>query len=682
MPAAGMSEEDIAAVLRRLEEAEELIGAIRSGSVDAFLVGQGHQGRVYRLETADRPYRVFVETMQQGAVTLGADGVILFCNPFALDLLRLASPQVAGRMLRDFVAASDVVAFEALVSQAREGAVTGEIAIARHDGTVVPVMAVMNPLMLDQMSAISVLLTDLTERRHHEALSRAQAELRQSEEKFRTLAEALPQVVWTSDADGVLDYVNARWTQYTGLNLAQTLGPDGIAAVHPDDATTSRKRWAEAVRDGTPFETQIRCRRAIDGAYRWFLCRAVPVKDPSGRLVKWFGTSTDIDDELQAMRRKDEFVATLAHELRNPLAPIRNAVEVLHLSDQLAPDLCTARDIIGRQVAQMTRLIDDLLDVSRISLNRLQLRKARVELAAVVAQAVETIHPRADAGELELSIDVPPAAIYVDADPIRLAQVFANLLDNACKYTEPGGRVSLAVELQGSEVVVRVRDTGIGIATDFLPLLFDKFSQAVPALERAQGGLGIGLALVQGLLELHGGVVSAFSEGPGRGSECVVRLPVAQQGTPAIGESHAEHASVPKRRILVVDDNRDSTASLSMLLQMQGHDVTMAYDGLQALDICERFRPEVVLLDIGMPKLNGYDACRRIREQPWGHDVLLIAQTGWGQEEDRTRTKAAGFDAHLTKPIDPDTLYNLISMPRGMHDVARAADKTRGAVRP
>jgi CheY-like chemotaxis protein len=310
------------------------------------------------------------------------------------------------------------------------------------------------------------------------------------------------------------------------------------------------------------------------------------------------------------------------------------------------------------------------------------LRKERVELSAVVAQAIETIRPRADASELDLSIDLPHAAIYVDADPIRLAQVFANLLDNACKYTERGGRVSLAVATQGSEVVVRVRDTGIGIATDFLPLLFDKFSQAVPALERAQGGLGIGLALVQGLLELHGGVVSAFSDGPGRGSEFVVRLPVAQQGPPLIGESHAEQASVPKRRILVVDDNRDSTASLSMLLQIQGHDVSMAYDGLQALDICEQFRPEVVLLDIGMPNLNGYEACRRIREQPWGHDILMIAQTGWGQEEDRTRTKAAGFDAHLTKPIDPETLYALITVSPGSDSVVRRAGDSPRVARP
>lgn len=681
--AAAMSQQDIAAVLRRLEEAEELIAAIRLGAVDAFIVGQGDDGRVYKLETADRPYRVFVESMQQGAITLDAGGVILYCNPFALDLLRLSSQQTAGGTLRDFVASNDLPAFDALIVQARQRAATAEIAIARHDGTVVPVLMAMNPFALDQMSAISVLLTDLTERRRHEALWQAQAELRQSEEKFRTLAEALPQVVWTSDADGTLDYVNARWTQYTGLDLARTLGREGIAAVHPDDATATRTRWTEAVSNGTPFETQLRCRRASDGAYRWFLCRALPVRDSSGQIVKWFGTSTDIDDELQAMRRKDEFVATLAHELRNPLAPIRNAVEVLSLNDQLAADLCAARDIIGRQVTQMTRLIDDLLDVSRISLNRLQLRKERVELASVVAQAVETIRPRAEAGELELSIESPPTPVHVNADPIRLAQVFANLLDNACKYTERGGRVSLAIAVQRNAVVATVRDTGIGIATDFLPHLFDKFSQAVPALERAQGGLGIGLALVKGLLELHEGTVSAFSEGPGRGSEFVVRLPVAQQAAPAIGEAHTEHASrVPKRRILVVDDNRDSTESLSMLLQMQGHEVTMAYDGLQALDICERFRPEVVLLDIGMPKLNGYEACRRIREQPWGHDILLIAQTGWGQEEDRTRTKAAGFDAHLTKPIDPETLYNLITMPRGVHNVMPAPDERRGAARP
>ena len=679
-----ISADEIAGLIRRLEEAEELIGAIRSGAVDAFFVEHGEQGRVYKLETADRPYRAFVESMQQGAVTLDSGGVILFCNPFGLDLLRLSSNQVVGRMLREFVAANDRPAFDAMVSQARLGTVTGETSIARDDGSVVPVLLAMNPLALDQMSAVSVLVTDLTERRHHEAIWQAQNELRQSEEKFRTLAETLPQVVWTSEADGKLDYVNGRWTQYTGLTLAETLGPEGGAALHPDDAAPVLARWHEAIRSGAPFESQIRIRRAPDGAYRWFLCRALPVRNSSGRIVKWFGTSTDVDDELQAMRRKDEFVATLAHELRNPLAPIRNAVQVLSLNDQLDPDLCTARDIIARQVTQMTRLIDDLLDVSRISLNRLQLRKETVELAKVVAQAVETIRPRAEASELELTIDLPDEPVHVEADPLRLAQVFANLLDNACKYTERGGRVFLAVSLENDEVVVHVRDTGIGIAPDFLPHLFDKFSQAVPALERAQGGLGIGLALVQGLLELHGGVVSAHSEGVGRGSEFVVRLPVARPSAAVAEAPHADAAAsyMPKRRILVVDDNRDSTDSLSMLLQLQGHEVTTAYDGLEALDMCEQFRPEVVLLDIGMPKLNGYEACRRIRAQPWGQDIVLIAQTGWGQEEDRTRTKAAGFDAHLTKPIDPETLYSLITVPRGGSGVVRPAGDPPLAARP
>jgi PAS domain S-box-containing protein len=666
-PTAGTSQEDVAGLLRRLEEAEELIAAIRSGSVDAFLVGQDAQERVYTLETADRPYRSFVESMQQGAVTLDVDGTILFCNPFGLALLRLSSSEVAGRHFREFVAQDDRPTLDTLLSRARQETATGEVSLARSDGSVVPVLVVMNPLVLDQMAAISVLVTDLTERRHHEAVWLAQNQLRESEEKFRTLAEALPQIIWTADTNGTLDYVNERWTQYSGLTLAQTLGADGIGFEHPEDAPAARARWAEAVRTNSPFEAQIRFRRASDGDYRWFLCRGIPMRDTTGRVVRWFGASTDIDDELQAMRRKDEFVATLAHELRNPLAPMRNAVQVLNLSGQLAPELCTARDIIGRQVTQMTRLIDDLLDVSRISLNRLQLRRERVELAAVVAQAIETVRPRAETSGLDLSIELPPAPIHVDADPIRLAQVFANLLDNACKYTERGGRVALDVELNEGEVVVRVRDTGIGIASDFLPHLFDKFSQAVPALERAQGGLGIGLALVQGLLGLHGGTVTAHSEGPGRGSEFVVRLPVPAPASPAARwESPVESpAPVPKRRILVVDDNRDSTASLSMLLQLQGHEVTMAYDGLQAVELCEKVRPDVVLLDIGMPRLNGYDACRRIRAQPWGRDIVVIAQTGWGQEEDRARTAAAGFDAHLTKPIEPASLYSLITMPRG-----------------
>jgi signal transduction histidine kinase len=356
----------------------------------------------------------------------------------------------------------------------------------------------------------------------------------------------------------------------------------------------------------------------------------------------------------QADRRKDVFLATLAHELRNPLAPIRNAVEVLKAKGPDDPDLIWSRDVIDRQVGQMARLLDDLLDVSRITRNKLELRKQRVTLASVVETAVETSRPIIDGGGHELTVSLSSEPVYLDADPVRLAQVFANLLNNAAKYTDGGGHVRVAAERIGHEVVVSVKDDGIGIAPEVLPRLFEMFSQATPALERSQGGLGIGLSLVKGLVEMHGGSVEARSDGHGQGSQFIVRLPVAVAPQPydhPPGDGEKGVAPVPCR-VLVADDNRDAADSLAMMLKLAGNEVRTAYDGEQAVEQAEAFRPDLVLLDIGMPKLNGYEAARRIREQPSGHAMILVALTGWGQEEDKRRADEAGFHHHLVKPVD------------------------------
>lgn len=363
-------------------------------------------------------------------------------------------------------------------------------------------------------------------------------------------------------------------------------------------------------------------------------------------------------------RRKDEFLATLAHELRNPLAPIRNAAQLFRFKGSDEPELRWGGDVIDRQVAHLSRLIDDLLDVSRITRNKLELRKERVELADVVKGAVETSRPLIEQCGHELMVRLPAEPIYLHADLVRLAQVFMNLLTNAAKYTERGGRVLLTADRHGGGVAVRVRDNGVGIPAEKLPRLFDLFFQVDPSMERSQGGLGIGLSLVRRLVELHGGTVKAYSAGRGKGSEFTVRLPVLADA-PTLAPPHAdgngESTATPSRRILVADDMTDCAESLALLPRMTGNAVETAHDGLAAVEIAERFRPEVVLLDIGMPKLNGYDACRRIREQPWGRNMVLVALTGWGTEEDRRRTEEAGFDAHLVKPVDPDTLTTLLS---------------------
>jgi signal transduction histidine kinase len=363
-----------------------------------------------------------------------------------------------------------------------------------------------------------------------------------------------------------------------------------------------------------------------------------------------------------ADRRKDEFLATLAHELRNPLAPIRNAAQILQAKGPPDPELDWARGVIDRQAELMGRLLDDLLDVSRISLGKVELRTEPVELAAVCETALETSRPVIEAGRHELTVSLPSEPVLLEADPLRLAQVLSNLLNNAAKYTEDGGRIRISAERRGGEVVVSVEDNGIGIAPEALPSVFEIFSQAKPTSMRSRAGLGIGLSLVKGLVELHGGSVEARSEGPGRGSTFVVRLPIAS-GTLARASarpSQAEPRPARKCRILIVDDNHDGADSLAMLLELMGNDVHTAYDGEQALNVAEATRSEVVLLDLGMPKLSGYDVCRKIREQPWGRSVVLVALTGWGQEADRQRSQEAGFDRHLVKPVDPADLMRVL----------------------
>jgi CheY-like chemotaxis protein len=404
---------------------------------------------------------------------------------------------------------------------------------------------------------------------------------------------------------------------------------------------------------------------------RYIYGNAVPLRNPDGSVRGCVAAFADVTERKQAEealkeadRRKDEFLATLAHELRNPLAPISNAVELLRRADGNSTLMEQARSMIERQLALMVRLINDLLDISRITRGKLQLRKERVELATVVLSAVEASRPVIEAQAHQLTLTLPPKPIHLDADPIRLAQVFSNLLINAAKYTEKGGHIWLTAERQGSELVVSVRDTGIGIDAEHLPRLFEMFSQLAPALERSQGGLGIGLALVRGLVELHGGTVEARSAGLGKGSEFIVQMPILDSPMPAPQEpvGGEKHLSGPKRRILVVDDNRDAADSMVVMLRIMGHETSTAYDGLEAVQAAAAFRPEVVLLDIGLPKMNGYEAAQHIRKQPWGKGMALIALTGWGQEEDKRRALDAGFDHHLTKPVEAIALEKLLAL--------------------
>jgi signal transduction histidine kinase len=374
----------------------------------------------------------------------------------------------------------------------------------------------------------------------------------------------------------------------------------------------------------------------------------------------------------EADRHKDEFLAMLAHELRNPLAPIRNAVQLMHRKSITDPQVVWSRDVIERQLAHLTRLVDDLLDVSRITRGKINLNKEVIEIGALVARTVETVQPLIEERGHTLSVQLPTGVLAVLGDPTRLSQALGNVLGNAAKYTERGGRITLSATELESEVEIRVRDNGIGIPTDVLPVIFNLFTQLDRTSGPTQSGLGIGLALVQRLVEMHGGHVTAHSDGPGRGSEFVIRIPLfireavsghSSNKPSALEQSmmNAEAAPRTQRRILVADDNNDALESLATLLQLSGHEVYTAANGAVALESAEQHRPEVALLDIGMPKLDGYEVARRIRAQPWGQRITLVALTGWGQDSDRRRSQEAGFDTHLVKPLDLDKLTELLA---------------------
>ncbi len=561
---------EIAELRLRLEEAEETIRAIRSGAVDAFVIEVPHGAQVYTLQTADRPYRLLVEEMQQGALTLSDDGTIAYCNRRFADLVGKPLERMMGVAFGDFLPLDAQILYEHLLRQGRAGSSQGEIDVRNADGALVPVFLTLNSLPPDCGAAIGVLVTDLTTQRHHEKLNAAVEALKESD------------------------------------------------------------------------------------------------------------------------RRKNEFLAMLAHELRNPLAPIRNALQILrhttaqerqHSSDDFVH---SATAMMERQVDQMVRLVDDLLDVSRISRGKIELRLGRIELSSVVHQAVEAARSQYESMNHELTITLPSRPIYLDADPARLAQVVGNLLNNACKFTDNGGRIELVVSVEESGeqedsslltthhfplATIRVRDNGIGIDADQLPRVFEMFMQVDTSLERSVSGLGIGLTLVKSLVEMHGGRVEVHSDGAGLGTEFAVRLPiVSDEWRVASGEKgdssslatrHSPLATSP-RRILVVDDNRDSASTLAMLLKLTGNETLTAYDGVEALQAAEKFQPDIILLDIGLPKLNGYEVCRRIREQPWGENIVLVALTGWGQEEDRQKSKDAGFNAHMVKPVDLAALTKLL----------------------
>jgi PAS domain S-box-containing protein len=507
---------------------------------------------------------------------------------------------------------------------------------------------------------------------------RAEGALRESEERFRQMAENIDDVFWMLDpSTDQLLYVSPAYRRLWGDAAPAPVPGSGHWAghIHAEDEAAVETAY-RALAGGTPYEIEYRIVRP-DGDTRWVAERAFTVRDTRDRIYRLAGIVNDISERKanemmlrDADRRKDEFLAMLAHELRNPLAPIRNAIELLDPSRAPAPqDFETMRAVIGRQVRHLSRLVDDLLDVARITQGKITLRQENVSLAAAIEAAIETVAPALDKKAHTLKTETPDDSLYVIGDGVRIAQVLGNILSNAVKYTPQGGEILIDVRESDEVVQIAVRDNGVGMSAETIPVIFELFVQSQNSLERSEGGLGIGLPLARTLVELHGGQLEAFSGGPGHGSEFIVSLPLAravQIAEPAPAAAAAAAVVAPRDpgpalRLLLVDDSVDAATLLAMVLEADGYDVRVAHEGKQALEVAAQFEPEIVLLDLGLPGMDGFQLAREMRKLAHTANALLVAVTGYGQAADRLRSQEAGFDHHLVKPVSADEIQRVIA---------------------
>jgi PAS domain S-box-containing protein len=497
---------------------------------------------------------------------------------------------------------------------------------------------------------------------------RATTALRESEQRLRQLANTIPHLTWMAQPDGFVHWYNDRWYEFTGGRLEDMQGWAWTKLFSPDDIPVLVERWERSIATGEPYEATARMRGA-SGEWRSFFMRASPLRDATGAIVQWFGTNTDVtdlrkaQDELMASnRRKDEFLAMLAHELRNPLAPISAAAELLKLSGNNPERAIKAGEVISRQVRHMTELVDDLLDVSRVTRGLVRLDTQDLDLKAIVANAIEQVRPLIEARRHVLTTRMGAGHIVVHGDRTRLVQAVTNLLGNAAKYTPQGGEIALEVVVQGAQVSIAVKDNGIGIDAGLLPHIFDLFTQAERTPDRAQGGLGIGLALVRSVLVLHGGSIEAHSDGPGKGSTFTITLPLEHQDAlPPQAANETLPQTAQALPILIVDDNVDAAQSLAALLQIKGYRVTVSEDGKGALAAADLQSFAACILDIGLPDMTGYALASALRERQSSTRPVFIALTGYGQPDDRALSKAHGFDHHFAKPVDIAQLERVLA---------------------
>jgi PAS domain S-box-containing protein len=639
-----------------------------------------------------------LDSIATGLIVIGSDRAIVGWNAWMESASGKSAAGVVGKRLSQVFAGADLEGLDAAIDSAIDSGAATLLTSALHPALLPLRTRVGRELVHDVMvSTVGdgsrrqcvVQIADVTNSARRERFLRDRLNAR-----YDALVESAPDVIMNVDSDGIIRLANPAAARHFGYRVDELVGSTTARLFESESA------WLEICRSASsgaiparPVEVVLRLK---NGASRYFEASAAQWRD--GARTFTTAILRDINDRRDAEaalreserqsranaralaevneslkesskalnaadRRKDQFLATLAHELRNPLAPLRNGLQLLKLAENDSGLIERTRHMMDMQLGQMVRLIDDLLDVSRINNDMMELNRELTSLHQVIRQAVETSGPLIDAQQHKLTIDIPKEEILLEADVIRLTQVFANLLNNAAKYTPRQGHIAIKVSRQGDWATVSVVDSGIGIPEELLAKIFDMFMQVDYSLGRAQGGLGIGLSLVKRLVEMHGGTVEARSQGSGAGSEFIVRLRTASQAAQAAdsGTAEKEPARPVSRRILVADDNKDSATSLALILSMMGHETKTANDGVEALEVGDEFRPEVALVDIGMPKLNGYDTARQMRQKPWGRNALLVALTGWGQEDDLRRSSDAGFDTHLVKPVDVAEIVELVA---------------------
>ena len=661
---------------------ENQVGFVAYLFTCSIIILFGEMARVAqkRVTESREVFRVTLRSIGDAVITTDIAGCVTYINGVAESLTGWSHEDALGQPLESVFRIVNEVTRQPVENPAtralRHGVIVGlanHTVLIKKDGSECPIDDSAAPIRDEQgrVSGCVLIFRDVTVQR---LIELEKANQLHTARLLASIVESSNDAIIGKSLDGIIQSWNAAAEHLFGHTAEQAVGQH-ISLVIPADRLDEEEQIIANLKAGKRIEQYETERVRRDGQRILVSLTISPIKDESGNVIGASKIVRDVTDrrrlevDLRRLaadlsetdRRKNEFLATLAHELRNPLAPMSNMLEVVKRANGDGETLKRAYDTIERQLDQMVRLVDDLLDLNRITHDRLELRRSEVELSSVIQQAVEVARPLIDAAGHNFFIDLPAEPIYLNADRARLAQLFGNLLNNSCKYTRPNGKITLSADRSDDEVVVTVKDDGAGIPPDKLDSIFDMFMQVDGTAERSQGGLGIGLTLVRRLTEMHGGSIEANSTGQGQGSAFIVRLPVIRTpGEISSAASDTPAVSSAKRRILIVDDNKDSADSLALLLEITGNKTFMAHDGVEAVEAIEKHRPEVVLLDIGLPKLDGHEVCRRVREQPWGKNIVVIALTGWGQEDDRRKSEEAGFNGHLVKPVDYDKLLELL----------------------